>query len=321
MAKTLHLIQDYNPNVTRRELTARVFERLFNVFCGNLKFESKNLTLTQYEKADIYTRLWENGTFAITEAKSTPLQQELEQSPGYLFLPYTISKLSIYQFPMRIKNAPLEKSNIVDLRKTYTVGVDSALVFWSPYSRRHWGYGVKATARRYVKEIVRVMMTINTNLLLHKMPFLVDCEESQKPALIEALRQVFNDFPAVFTGSTLANKLNAMKTDTPYIIDKLDDYITRKENEFLEEIGIDAAKNVSPGQDRLLLDEVNANNNRIEAFRNCHITCLNDGFEEAAKIFEGFDLKASFISASVRSVHQDIREGEPTPENEEDNPQ
>ena len=315
MAKTVQLIQDYNPNISRRELTAMLYERFFNLFCGHVEITAEGIELTQYEKAEIYNRIWNFGSFAIAEAKSTKLEQELEQSPGLVFCPYTVSRLSVYEFPLYIKLVPLIKSPIVDMRKKYTVGVDAALVFWSPYSRRHPGQGAKATARRYVRQIVRVLMTINTNLLLHKLPFVIDCDQGEKGPLIEALRQVFNDNPAVFVPSNAGNKLQGLKLDVPYIVDRLNAYVERLEGQYVEELGVDSAKSVAPGQDRLLLDEVNGNNNKIYCFRRSHIDTLNEGFEEAARIL-GPRLRARSAGGSASSVHEDIRNAEEQPPKE-----
>ena len=301
----LSLLQDYNPNITRRELTSLLFARFFNLFAGHIKFETEGIELTQYEKAAILDRFWEYGSFIITEAKGTKTEQSEESSPGYVFLPFSISKLSIYQFPLIVQNLPLEKSAIVDIKKKYVVGTDCALVFWSPFSRRNLGQGVKQTARKYINQLVKTTMTINTNLLIHKMPFLVDCDEHDKKPLMEALRQIFSDFPAVSVPSKLGGSLKGVNLSAPYIIDKLSAYYTKVENQYLDELGIDNAKPLQPGQDRQLLDEVNANNNVIGIFKRSHFDTMNEGFKEAEAVF-GFTIKAVPVGGSVNSIHEDI---------------
>lgn len=310
----LHLLQDYNPNITRRELTSRLFARFFNLFAGHIRFETEGIDLTQYEKAAILDRLWEYGSFLITEAKGSKIEQGEESSPGFVFLPFSISKLSIYQYPLIVQNLPLEKSPIVDTKRKYVVGTDCALVFWSPFSRRNLGQGVKNTARKYISQLVKVAMTINTNLLLHKMPFVLDCDKQDEKPLMEALRQIFSDFPAVSIPSKLGGSIKGINLSTPYIIDKLGDYFTKIENQYLDEIGIDNAKPIAAGQDRQLLDEVNANNNVIGIFRKSHFDTMNDGFQEAGDIF-GFSIKAVPVGGSINSIHEDInKSGQTTAE-------
>lgn len=307
MAKYLTLLQDYNPNITRRELTARLFSRFFDLFAGHIAFETEGIELTQYEKAAILNRLWEYGSFLITPAKGTKILQSEEESPGYVFLPFSVSKISLYEFPLIVKNLPLVKSDAVDIKKKYIVGTDCALVFWSPFSRRNLGQGVKIAAKRYISQLVRITMTINTNLLTHKLPYLVDCDQNDQKALTEALRQIFSDFPAVSVPSKMGGSLKGINLSTPYIIDKLNDFYTDVENKFLDELGIDNAKPISPGQDRQTIDEVNANNNVIGIFRKSHFDTMNEGFKEAEKIF-GFTIKAVPVGGSIRSIHEDIND-------------
>lgn len=301
--KKFTVLADYNPNVVRTALTAMLYERFYNLFVGNVKIEGP---LDQYEKAAIYERLWRFGSFAVSKAK---VKEEFSfNESGLVFTPYTVSRLSLYQFPYKIKNAPLEKSPAVEIRKVLTVGEDVVIVYWSPYARKNIALGVKKTASRYVKRIVRALMTCETNLLLHKLPFLIECEEAQRAQLQNAISQIFADFPAVFVSGGNASKLDGKNLTTPYIVDRLSDYVKRVENEFLDELGIDNSKGVSKGQDRLLLDEVNANNNVIKIFKESHIETLNEGFKEVEKLF-GVKIEAKSLKYEAASVHEEINGG------------
>ena len=74
-------------------------------------------------------------------------------------------------------------------------------------------------------------------------------------------------------------------------------------------MGIDNAKPVQSGQDRLLLDETNANNASINMFRDSMFDTINGGFEEAERLF-GKHYRVKPRAAKSLSVHEEARQPE-----------
>jgi hypothetical protein len=65
----------------------------------------------------------------------------------------------------------------------------------------------------------------------------------------------------------ISNKLNVLKTDAPYLIDKLELHKHELWNEALTFLGIDNAN--TDKKERLITDEVESNNDLITYYLNC----------------------------------------------------
>ena len=120
--------------------------------------------------------------------------------------------------------------------------------------------------------------------------------------------QILNDELAVFTDLEDLSMVQAFVTQTPYIIDKLYAYRTSLENELLTYLGLDNNLD-DPTKDRLLVDQVNANNNLINAnqygFKK-NIEAFIDHIREVL----GYEITMEFVYKPVDSVY-DNKEGGP----------
>lgn len=304
------LLDDYRPDLMRRKFRLQYTERFFKLFSSVIDFEG---TVNAEERFIIIKRLWNDGSFSISRSPA-PLPQ-FDSEMDLTFTKYAIEKWDYNIQPLYYRNTPEQSSKAVSTKRL-KVGTDGVIVYLNDWARHKPMNGAREMAKRYIDQIVAAKMTIQTNLLLHKMPYLVPCDEEDMETYREVLRQVFSDTPAVFAPRSMKGDTpTAINTNTPYIIDKLESYIVRIENRYLDEIGIDNSKPVSAGQDRLLLDEANANNALIDSFRSSMFDSLNEGFADAEKLF-GRHIHVKPRVKPVVSVHEDIN-GEP--KNEEDN--
>ena len=156
--------------------------------------------------------------------------------------------------------------------------------------------------------MVQVDMVINTNLNVHKMPFLVGVTPTDEDKIQDLINRILNDEIAVFTDLEDLSMVQAFVTQTPYIIDKLYAYRTSLENELLTYLGLDNNLD-DPTKDRLLVDQVNANNNLINAnqygFKK-NIEAFIDHIREVL----GYEITMEFVYKPVDSVY-DNKEGGP----------
>lgn len=303
----------FNPTVMRRTYRMMYENRLFNLFAASLDFGD---TVSQEERLIILKYLWENGTFAITRSPAPMVQFEKEMD--VVFCKYAVMDYDYNMRPLNFKNTPLKPSKAINSKKKFTVGKDGVLVFANEYCALHINYGIMHIARRYIDLMVNARMAQNTNLLLQKIPYVAFCDSEDSPTFKKLLEQVFGDVPALFMPKSMQGQMpEAVATSAPYIIDKLDAYITRIENMFLDEIGIDNVKPVQGGQDRLALDEANANNSMINNFREGLNVTLNEGFKQGEKLFNR-RIAVKARTAPVASVHEEIRKPTGTEEKEEE---
>lgn len=291
---------EYNPNTIKTALTNQYKERFFKLFCSIFDFEK---SVSAEERIVILKLLWEMGSFSVSRSPA-PLEQ-FEEKMDLTFTPFAVDDYDFNMQPLHYHNTPIKEAKAVS-KKKLKVGKTGVIVYLNEYARLHPKYGAMKTAQRYIRQIVSAKMTINTNLLLHKLPFVIPCAEEEADSYKEMLRQVFSDSPAVLVPLSMrGNEPKNLQLTTPYIIDKLESFITRLENQFLDEIGVDNVKPVQGGQDRLLLDESNANNALINNFRDGMFETLQEGFEDVKTLF-GREITIKPKAAKVSSVHEDI---------------
>lgn len=301
------LSPDYEPHGMRQKLRRQYEERFFKLFFSLFDFEGD---LTSEEKFIIIKQFWEYGSFAVS--RSPAPVEAYEQEMPLVFVKYAIDDFDYYMRPLHFHNAPLKTSKAIS-KKRLEIGKSGVIVYLNEYARAFPASGAKQTAARYISQIVNAKMTCATNILLHKVPVVIPCDEDKVDAYQEVMRKIFSDYPAIFAPASIQTKdLKPASFQVPYIIDKLESYCTRLENMFLDEVGVDNAKPVQSGQDRLLLDETNANNATINLFRDSMFDTINNGWEEVEKLF-GKHYRVKPRAAKSLSVHEEAKK----PESEE----
>lgn len=126
--------------------------------------------------------------------------------------------------------------------------------------------------------LVDVDMTIRTNLKLHKMPFIISSTSDRTK---KAINDVLDDKFAVALDDDTT--LRSGNTNTPYIIDKLEQYKIAVESRILSIIGIKGQKMEKMAQ--MTVDEVNNNEEEINGFKNQLFDALTLWLDKTNEIF------------------------------------
>lgn len=104
----------------------------------------------------------------------------------------------------------------------------------------------------------------SVNINAQKTPLLFRCDDKTKTSLETLFRQYDGNKPAIFTSkSLLDNPFEAIKTEAPFVADKLREEKRAVWNEALEFLGL----NTNPSdkkKERLIVNEVDANNEQID---------------------------------------------------------
>ena len=120
------------------------------------------------------------------------------------------------------------------------------------------------TIQIYAYKLTNLDMTIENNLELQKMPYIITCSDKQKLSFKVLMDKKRNNEPVIYADKDIdLNSVNAIKTETPFIVDKLQVQKHEIFNECNTFLGINNA-NVSK-RERLITNEVDANNDDIEA--------------------------------------------------------
>ena len=127
--------------------------------------------------------------------------------------------------------------------------------------------------------------TIDVNLIAQKTPVLIEGDSKSILTLKNVYMQYSGNVPFVFGNKQfdISNKLNVLKTDAPYIVDKLDIHKHQIFNDALTVLGIDNAN--TDKKERLITNEVESNTQLIYYYLNCWYKTRKRACDEINKKF------------------------------------
>ena len=125
------------------------------------------------------------------------------------------------------------------------------------------------TLRLIAYRLYEVESTIETNLIAQKTPVLIEGDTKTILTLKNVYMQYSGNIPFIFGSKKfdINNKLNVLRTDAPYLLDKLALHKHEVWDEMLTFLGINNAN--TDKKERLITDEVNSNNELINYYLNC----------------------------------------------------
>ena len=125
------------------------------------------------------------------------------------------------------------------------------------------------TMSLFASRLYETERTIDINLIAHKTPVLIEGDTKTILTLKNVYMQYSGNTPFIFGNKQfdISNKLNVLKTDAPYLIDKLDIHKHQIFNDALTVLGIDNAN--TDKKERLITNEVESNEQLINYYLNC----------------------------------------------------
>lgn len=122
------------------------------------------------------------------------------------------------------------------------------------------------------------------NLNAQKTPVMVETDDDTYFSLQKLIKSYDGNLPFIFKNKNLASKpLSVLKTDAPYLVDKLRDETNNIWNECLTLLGIN--NNPVEKRERLVTSEVEANNELINTYLNVYYQPRLEAVEQINKIF------------------------------------
>lgn len=181
-----------------------------------------------------------------------------DEKLGFLCLNANPSdKLNVYMLPEKIQAWSVGYTKQFDFDKIVYI-MNNELTMPTRKTIELFAYRLYETER-----------TIDVNLKAQKTPVLLEGDKKTMLTLKNAYMQYDGNNPFIFGSKTfeLGSKINAIKTDAPYLIDKLELHKHEIWNECLTFLGIDNAN--TDKKERLITDEVESNNEIIKYYLNC----------------------------------------------------
>lgn len=117
----------------------------------------------------------------------------------------------------------------------------------------------------YAERLARLDSAIDVNINAQKTPILIRCEEKVRSSLEAVYNQYEGDRPVIIGSKALSeHPFETLRTDAPFVADRLREEKRQVWNEALEFLGI----NTNPAdkkKERLIVNEVDSNNEQIES--------------------------------------------------------
>lgn len=197
-----------------------------------------------------------------------------EDMQQYLCLPYTEQgKWNVYRIPL--------------LRRAFAsngynkkLDIDNSVIIYNNVLRIPSVRDCKLFARR----LANFDRVIDTNVNAQKTPVLIRCSEKERLTLVNLYKQYDGNEPFIFGDQELAAQpLNSVRTDAPYVADRIYDLKTRYWNEMLTFKGI-SNLNVQK-KERLITDEVARSQGGTIASRYSGLMMRQQACEKINKMF------------------------------------
>ena len=211
----------------------------------------------------------------------------------YLTLQCAISgPLDVYRIPIRRRAYAINGFN-QELDNT-----DSVIIYNNMLHKNSM-----LDVRMFARELYNLDRAISVNANAQKTPILIRCTENERLSLENLYMNYDGNKPVIYGDKQLnPNALTVLKTDAPYVADKLYTLKTQKWNEALTYLGISNV-NITK-RERLITDEVTRNQGGTIASR---YSRLESRRQACAKINEMFGLN---IQCDYREDYQEIVDAE-----------
>lgn len=263
-------------NKTYIDYYNRLMEMALNVF------EWKNLPGTVDERF-LEMALYEHGYCVYFN----------DEFVGDLALTCTIGgQLDVYRIPI------LRRAYAQNGYNKLLSSKDSVLIF-NNYLHTPTSLTIELFARR----LYEIERTIDVNVKAQKTPNLILSSEQQRLTMQNLYMQYDGNEPFIFGDKNMDfDGIKSLKTDAPFVADKLQILKHQIWNEALTFCGIENSN--ADKKERLVSDEVGSNYGNIEAQRNVMLNARRQAVKKINKMF-GTNIEVGFRSNLLTMVNQE----------------
>lgn len=161
-----------------------------------------------------------------------------------------------------------------------TLDKDNSVIIWNNMLRTNSALDVQMFAYR----LYNLDRIVDINANAQKTPVLITCDEKQKLTMKNLYLQYEGNYPVIFGDSNLDIKsLSVLKTDAPFVSDKIYDLKVKIWNEALTYLGISNINTTK--KERMITDEVIRNQGGTIASRYSRLESRRRAVKKINKIF------------------------------------
>lgn len=155
----------------------------------------------------------------------------------------------------------------------------------------------------FAKRLYNLDRIIDVNANAQKTPVLINCSEQERLSLLNVYKEYDGNVPVIFADKDMTNKpLSSIKTDAPYVCDKIYQLKTQIWNEALTYLGISNTN--FQKKERLISDEVSRNMGSVIASRYSRLDMRKKACEQINKMF-GLNIDV-FYKSDYRETDDEV---------------
>lgn len=205
-----------------------------------------------------------------------------DEDLGYLTLQCAISgRLNVYRIPIERRAYATNGYNKQLTEK------DSVIIF-----NNFMHTNSKLDVEMFSKRLYNLDRIIDVNANAQKTPVLIKCSEDERLTMKNLYESYDGNEPFIFGESDMnANALTVLKTDAPYVADKIYELKTQLWNEALTYLGIMNINTVK--KERLITDEVQRNNGGTIASRYSRLEARRQACKQINEMF-GLNIECEY---------------------------
>lgn len=296
------IFQKENSNLTilsRQQIKSILMNKYYSLYMNNYEIEGVDYQAKEF----ILKRLWADGSIACFIMPNTKGSSKFPAGQP-VFCPFAPGYWNIYDWPtkvslIRLRGATYIPVGLQEVDKDVVIG----------YAQRN-RKPVSLIVNSYIERMTNVLMTIKTNLKVHKMPWLIAGTPEDEAKLKNLFNLLDQDEPKLYIDSDDADKLKALVSGAPYIIDKLWSHYQCIENELREFLGF-GNLGISEKKEHLINSEVASNNAIIEANKSCLLDCVSEMFERVGEYLgPQITIRVKEYKVEIPEVEEDFQEEE-----------
>ena len=155
------------------------------------------------------------------------------------------------------------------------------------------------TIQLYSYKLTNIDRTIDTNIIAQKTPIIVKCSDKQRLSFKNAINQRNDNEPVIYADKSMnTEEIQVLDIKAPMVFDKLQLQKHAVWNECMTFLGINNAN--QDKKERLVDDEVQANNEQVQACEDVMLKARQKACEEINKMF------GTHISVKRRNLSKDV---------------
>ena len=142
------------------------------------------------------------------------------------------------------------------------------------------------TIEQFAYRMYLAQRAADVNMSAQRTPVMVVCSDKQRLTMQNLYSQYDGNMPFIFgdkDSNINENSLKALKTDAPFICDKIIDYKKEIWNEFLQFLGVNSIS--IEKKERLITDEANQNNEVINLYLQSRLATRQKACEEFNELY------------------------------------